>query len=356
MSSFKRGFTNRSPLVLAAAALLLLLAVLGFQYLFTSGAWTTVPLKYCLRKPNDSFTYVSWIVGKVRDDPPSTPAVYLLGGSSARECIVGGKSLAAEIKDLGGPTVAAYDLGSMNQSFAESMAVVDNVPDTPAWLVVGVNLGRFTTPREESSLQAEGREFLLKSEALQEFVRSRWGLEKYDYTILPGVFAYLTDWVRRDGGKVFAGKSVKRSYRLHQYTQARVHSVSQKERMVDVWNTKRYPVFARNLKANLQMLRELLRRAQERGVHVVLVELPLNREIVGDRFDYAFAEYQEPTRALAARYGATYLDFNEKLDIPNTDFHDLSHLVEPGRVVWQHALATELVRLMGETGKGGDTQ
>ena len=158
MSAFHRGFRNRNPLVLVVAAVLLVPALLGFQWLFTSGAWTAVPLDVALRNGEDSFTYISWMVGQAEQQPPGTPGVYLLGGSSARESIVSGDALAAEIAQLGGPRVAACDLGSINQNFAESLAVVDNVPDTPAWLLVGVNLGRFTATRQENAQQAEGRE------------------------------------------------------------------------------------------------------------------------------------------------------------------------------------------------------
>ena len=63
MGAFRRGFDNRSPLVLVAAAALLVPALLGFQWLFTSGAWTAVPLDAALRNPEDSFTYISWVVG-----------------------------------------------------------------------------------------------------------------------------------------------------------------------------------------------------------------------------------------------------------------------------------------------------
>ena len=176
MGSFSRGFRNRNPLVLVVAALLLVPALLGFQWLFTSGAWTAVPLDRALRNPEDSFTYISWMVGKARQDEPSVPGLYLLGGSSARESIVGGDSLAAEIREAGGPDVVAYDLGSINQNFAESLSVVDAAPDTPAWLLVGINLGRFTATRDQNAQQAQGREFLLDSDAVHEFVSSRWGL------------------------------------------------------------------------------------------------------------------------------------------------------------------------------------
>jgi lysophospholipase L1-like esterase len=96
------------------------------------------------------------------------------------------------------------------------------------------------------------------------------------------------------------------------------------------------------------MLAELLRRARERGVKVVLVELPLNREIVGDSFASAQRQYRVPVAALARDHGVPYIDINQEVAIPNRDFRDLSHLVEPGRVVWQHALAQALVELMAE--------
>ena len=49
MGAFRRGFRNRNPLVLVAAALLLVPALLGFQWLFTSGAGRSVPLDVALR-------------------------------------------------------------------------------------------------------------------------------------------------------------------------------------------------------------------------------------------------------------------------------------------------------------------
>ena len=192
--------------MLVAAAVLLVPALLGFQWLFTSGVWTAVPLDAALRNPEDSFTYISWMVGKARQDQPDTPGLYLLGGSSARESIVSGDALAAEIAELGGPRVAAYDLGAINQNFAESLSVVDSVPDTPAWLLVGINLGRFTATKEQNAVQAEGRELLLESGAVHSFVSSRWGLEKYQYTILPGIWAYITDWARKHGGQPARGE------------------------------------------------------------------------------------------------------------------------------------------------------
>jgi hypothetical protein len=355
MGSFGRGFRNRNPLVLVAAVLLLLPALLAFEWLFTSGVWTVVPLDTALRNPEDSFTYVSWQVGKARQDEPDVPGLYLLGGSSARECIVSGDALAAEIEELGGPRVAAYDLGSINQNFAESLAVAQSVPDTPAWLVVGINLGRFTATRQINARQAEGREFLLENGAVQDFVSEEWSLQEYAYTILPGIWAYVTDWMRNHGGSLLEGDPPSTEYELHRYSAKTRRSDSQKKRLVTKWNTSRKPIFEQNRVANLQMLEALLHEARERGVNVVLLELPLNEEIVKDGFASSQRKYQVPVAKLADEYGYPYIDLNEQVDIPSRNFQDLSHLIAPGRVIWQHALAKELARLLNAADSGGSS-
>jgi hypothetical protein len=346
VKGFGAGFRNRNPLVLLVAAALLVPALLGFEYLFTSGAWSAVPLEYCLRNDGDSFTYVSWTVGRNKWQPPAVPAVYLTGGSAAREALVSGPALAADVKRLGGPRVAAWDLGCINQNFAETLAVADNVPDSPAWVLIGVNLGRFTAFPAEVEQQVVGRDFLLKSAFLQRYVSDTYGRYTHSYTILPGVFSYLTSYLKKDGRDVLAGRAPRRDYVQHQYTLSKNHSPARKQRMVKEWLTKRYPVFRRNLPYNLEMLRQIVVRCRERGVHAVIVELPLNERIIDGRFDDALAQYQLPLQAVAGEYDVPYLDFNADLDIPNGAFHDLSHLVEPGRVLWQKRLADELVKLL----------
>ena len=355
MKGFGAGFRNRSPLVLLVAAALLVPALLGFEYLFTSGAWSVVPLKYCLRNAADSFTYVSWTVGHNKFRPPQMPAVYLTGGSAGREAIVSGPSLAAEVRRSGGPRIAAWDLACINQNVAETLAVADNVPDSPAWVLIGVNLGRFTAFPAQNEQQVIGRDLVLKSSFLQKYVSRAYGRYTYAYTILPGIFSYLTSYLKKDGPALLETKLTAREYRQHHYTQKGIRTTGQKKRLVAKWNAERYPVFRRNLAYNLAMLEQLVARCEQRGVKAVIVELPLNEDAVKGRFDEAIAQYRAPVRALARERGVPYLDFNRELAIPSADFHDLSHLVEPGRVVWQHRLAQELVRLMGADGKGTGT-
>jgi hypothetical protein len=347
---FRAGFTNRNPLVLIVAGLLLVPALLGFEYYFTSGAWSSVPLKYWLRKPTDSFTYVSWTVGHTKLQRPPGLGLYLTGGSSARESLVSGPSLAAEIKSLGGPSVTAVDLGFINQNFAETLAVADNVPARGSWLLVGVNVGRFTSSPATNEKQVVGRDLLLKSAFLQRYVSTTYGRYKYSFTILPGIFSYLTSFAKQDGKRILGGNLPSRTYRQHQYTVAGNHTDKQKQAMVQQWLLSRYPLFRSNLQYNLAMLEQILVRCRERGVHAVLVELPLNRDLIGSRFEKAVVQYTVPTMELAAKYVVPYVDVNKAAAVPNADFHDLSHLVEPGRVLWQRQLAQALVPLLKGAG------
>ena len=348
MKGFGAGFRNRNPLILLVAAALLIPALLGFEYLFTSGAWSVVPLRYCLRSDADSFTYVSWTVGYNKRRPPKLPAVYLTGGSAAREAIVSGPGLAADVRRSGGPRIAAWDLACINQNFAETLAVADNVPDSPAWVLIGVNLGRFTALPAQNEQQVIGRDLVLKSSFLQKYVASAYGRYTYSYTILPGILSYLTSYLKQDGSALLEARLTAREYKQHHYTLSGIHTPGQKERMVAQWNAERHPVFQRNLAYNLAMLEQLVVRCAQRGVQAVIVELPLNEAVVKGRFDGAIAEYRVPLRAMAAAHDVPYIDFNRELAIPSADFHDLSHLVEPGRVIWQKQLARELSRLLRE--------
>lgn len=352
MNSFKHGFLARTPLVLLAAALLLVPAFLVLQAVFTSGLWSSVPLKYWVRDRLDDDTFVSWSVGRSKQDQ-AAPAIYVLGGSTAREAIVSGPSLAADVHRLGGPRVAAYDMGSIHQNFAHSLAVADNVPGKDAWIVIGVSIGRFAGEEAPNLDQAVGRGLLLKSDFLKQYVADDYGRYKYDPTILPGIFQYLTDLARSYASSAYRGEVSTERYELHRVSAETQLSTKRKQREVELWYKLRYPAFKRYFSLNVKMLDQLLRRCEERGLHAVIVELPLNRDIAGTRLDRLVAQYQVPVKRLASRYDVPYVDFNEELAIPDAYFADLQHLLQPGRVIWQRRLAQTIVTLMHREATAG---
>ena len=57
---------------------------------------------------------------------------------------------------LGGAHIAAWNASTSNQDFAGTLAIVDNVPDTPTWVIVGVGPGRFTASPARSVQEVFG--------------------------------------------------------------------------------------------------------------------------------------------------------------------------------------------------------
>jgi hypothetical protein len=236
----------------------------------------------------------------------SKVTVYLLDGSGARECITSNASWADEIRKKSGTTVVARDLGATNQTFLQDATLVEAMPRGKAIVLIGLSVGRYTGEATE-------------------------GAETYD----PGVVIATSGEVE------------------HKYSEANILSESRKRRAAYEWLTERYPVFQETYAANQAELDKLVAACLERRMHPVLLELPINLEIVGDTYDAPRGTYRAGARELAKKYKVPYVDFVEEVGLVNTDFYDLMHLVEPGRVVWQARLSEEVATLLDEYGIGG---
>ena len=239
---------------------------------------------------------------------PVTPApsketfVYLLGGSSARECIVGNANWADQVERLGGDNIRTYDLGCHNQSFAMDVKLVKAMDAVPTVVFIGLSLGRFTGTPEEAQGQCDDQ----------------------------------------DASRIIAmGAEVR-----HLFTESDVLPVGRKQRMLRRWVTERYPLFRQNYAFNVAGLEQLIRECRRRKFLPVLLELPVNFDVVGHAYDGPRARYADDARKLAKRFKAPYLDFVSELKLPNAVFYDLMHLVGPGRAVWQKRLSREIIALL----------
>ena len=251
------------------------------------------------------WAHVLQVVANLKAQPPATPVVCLLGGSSARESTIDDADWSDQVKQLGGPSVAAYNLGSRNRTLAQDVALIRALPEMPGIVYIGVNVGLFTAPPSHPTLD------------------------------LPQPTASLPP------------------YRQHQYSQSKVLSVAKKKALLREWLTKRYPVFKDNYSSNLKTLEQLLVACQDRGLSPVLLELPRNAAIVGRALDAPVARYTFGCRALAKKHDVPWVSFVSAARLPNADFYDLWHLVEPGRTVWQRLLSAKTVDLFKEYGRGG---
>lgn|GEM_PF-313556 len=343
---FLRGLRIKHPLVLIAAAALTVPCLLLINWLFAGGAYSGIPEERVLRRSGDDFMHIAWTVSRIRREASSEPLLCLFGGSSARESIVSGSSLAAEVATDGGIRLAGYDFGSSNQNFAATLAAIDNLPRNGGVMVIGLNAGRFAWSPAVNGLQSEGRKIPLASGALHTAIGDLDGPQRTWLGILPGVANYFASYLSEQRASLRRLQLPWTPYRLHRYTPAGRQSVARKEETVERWLDVRAPTFERYLDWNLDLLDETVALARERGFEVVLLELPWNEEIIGDRFEQAQEAYRAPCRQIAAERDATYLDLNPTLDLTSDDFYDLFHLVGDARARWQSALAEQLAAVV----------
>ncbi|HEY5387025.1 MAG TPA: hypothetical protein VIL79_03895, partial [Thermoleophilia bacterium] len=130
-SSLGRGFRQRNPLVLVVAALLAAAALFAFQDLLLHGEFTAVSQGRFLRITNDDYVHISYRLGQLKRHPPAGPTIYLFGGSGAMESIVSERSMAAAVQGAGGGKVNVISLSAHEESLAQTLAIIDNLPAGP---------------------------------------------------------------------------------------------------------------------------------------------------------------------------------------------------------------------------------
>jgi hypothetical protein len=241
-----------------------------------------------------------WIAAQLRADPSPSPAAVLLGGSCAREAIVDDAGWAADVERLGGGEVVTFNLSSRRQTFQQDTALVKALPEAPVIVFIGINAGRFTAP-----------------------------LTSITDTSPP---ASKPTWVR------------------HHYRREKMWTPERKAERVEYWLRHRLPVFEERYDEHLGHLELLLATCVERGYEPVVLALPRNLDALGHVLDAPTTRYLDDGRRLAEAHGARFVDFVPDLGLTSDDFHDLDHLLNSGREVFQAWLAFETVQQLTADG------
>jgi hypothetical protein len=247
------------------------------------------------------------VVGLLCARPPRDPVVLYLGDSTARESVISDAAWTRELRRRGVP-VRAFTLASHDQTFRTDRRFIEELPSLRGLALIGVSLSRFVGPPVRGPF---GRPAAFK----------------------PGHRPKLSHWVR------------------HYYDTRPARSSASKAARVVHWELSRTGRFRRFKAANLRALAKLVVACRKRGLRPVLVQLPLNRAVVGHQLAAERAALSRGCRRVAGKLHVRFLDFQLAPDLTSTDFFDISHLVRPGAVKWQRALTGWTVRLL--PGSGG---
>ncbi len=248
----------------------------------------------------NDWTHVLQVLSMLSQSPPKDPIVVLLGGSAARESTIkdaGPGSWAAQVAADGGPAVATFNLGSRNRTLAQDVQIVQYLP-RGSLVFVGINIGRFTEPKSSPKI------------------------------VLP------------------TSPSIDPGYVQHQYSVSNRLSDAKKKLMLNKWLATRYPEFLKHFKLNEQLLTTLVERCKKQGLHVVLLDLPRNTDIIGKALDKPVSRMTAACKSVAAAQGVPWVDFVAQAHLPNASFYDLWHVVMPGRTTWQSLLSEKTAELL----------
>jgi hypothetical protein len=329
--AFLLGLRTHHPLILLAALLPLVGILVPLSAIVAAGRYTAVPEERLLRSGGDDVVHVSYEVAELKAHPPRALPVYLLGGSATRECTVSEGSLGAEVQRRSGVSVEVHTLAGNDQTFADDLALINNLPDGGGIVVIAVGFERFShTPSRRGGL-SDGLLVPGSSPARSPF------------ELAPGVVGYAASYVRDHFSDLVRLRLPWTSFVPHRYMAESAWSAQRKRLTLARWLETlggAGGTFAPACRAQAATLERAVAAAHDRGFTVLLVEQPFDRQAVGHMVDGERSLYGGLTRALAARQRATYVDFLAQTELTDKDFHDLSHLLASGRAKYQHQLAS----------------
>lgn len=238
------------------------------------------------------------IVADLRAFPPEVPLVVLLGGSSQRSSTVSDLSLTRQIRDKVGYKMVAFNLGSKERLLTTDRRLIGLLPDAHAIVYIGVNMGRFCRGHEDPAVN------------------------------LPKASSQAPVPQTRSIGPTDALSDMR------------------KRQMVTEWMQQRWPSFKKNYKYEMGVLESAVERCLQKGQHPVIIDLPLNKAIIGHQLDRPLDAYHAGCRAIARRHHIPYVQFQSKVGLGNKDFRDLWHLLPTSRIKWQRQLSETTATLM----------
>lgn len=337
--------SRRSGALLALAAMAIPFGSLGAleQRVLDGRLVTTVSQGRFLISGCDDSDRNSYQIAYLKHNPPGLPMVYVLGGSSVRECFQTPEGLADAVSKRAGRRVGVRKIAGSMQKLAVQLAVIDNLPPAQGGVVViGVHQIAFICGPGAARAQLNGVGLLAQSPTLQTFTNARLGLD-LDNSIQGGLRQYLDRYLEKRGVQAFKAPWI--AYCPHRYGPNSVISDAAKRAGITHWltgNGRPGGPFFTNFEFSAALLEECVKLARSKGFEVVLMEDPQDISIVGHAFDKYKDMFRPVCRYLRDTYGAYYINLNGKCGLLNRDFRDLFHLIPAGRAKWMPKLADQL--------------
>ena len=337
------GLRNHSPLIIVVAALLVVATLAGLQWFVASGAFTVLPERLMLRIPNDDYVHVSYRIAQLKAKPPAGRVVYLFGGSGTMEMMRSEAVLARDIAAAGGPRVTVISLAAHQQTIAQTLALIDNLPRGHGLLAIGLSPNRLLATPAADARQVAGSPMALTSPHLAAALAGRASLRER----LPGLLSGICDYAVSYANQRILTRSPDLSlisYAHHYHSTNDTASIAARQSGSLVELDRERPKYAANVAYNLAMLADAVRLGREKGYDVTFFQQPLAPEASGPAWRAYLAGYRRDLAGVMRASAVPDVDVQARAALLPDDFYDLFHLVNSGRDKWSPPFAAGLAR------------
>lgn len=342
---FLAGLRSTNPRVFLASLLVAAAVLACLELALAKGSLWRLDSEWLISTPYDDWTHAAWAVNQLDEASDATP-IYLIGGSGSREAVVSNESVERALASKRPGNYRFLNLGTRNQTFFESVLLIDNLPDTSSGLIVfGITPHFFTDGIDDAHLAVFGTRFPLHSDTLVEALKVMGVLEREPLALnLLRYRAMIANYInqRIAGGNLFE----RLPYRNHLYEghpPLRGAQLFNKFRQIAASMSD----FSKFAPLNSYILEVAVRLAQAKGYKVLLVELPRNPIGETPLYGNLLDPYRKSLQVLAEATGAEHLDLHADYAFPPSYFYDHLHQIDEARRIFQERFVNLLVEQLG---------
>ena len=330
---FLSGLTTANPRVFLTSLLVATLLLACIELGLSRGWLWRLDAGWLISTPYDDWTHAMWAVNQLNENSNAIP-IFLVGGSGSREAVISNESVERALTEKSSQHFRFLNLGTRNQTFFETVVLIENLPDTKKGLIVfGLTPHFFTDGVEAAYTAVRGTRFPLYSHTLVQALESM-GLLHLD--VLPiNVLRYRAMFSNYLNKRIAGRNFFKRlTYRYHLYegrSPLRSAALEKNFRFIES-EMEAYPTHA---VLNFQMLELAIRLAKAKGYEVFLFDLPRNP--VGEERLYGdiLESYRKNLKTLTAATQSTHFDLHSQFRFPQSYFYDHLHQTDEARVIFQ---------------------
>lgn len=330
---FLAGLTTAKPRAFLMSLLVAVLLLACIEVTLSRGWHWRLDSGWLISTPYDDWTHAMWAVNQLDEGSDAIP-IYLVGGSGSREAVISNESVEQALAAKSSKSYRFLNLGTRNQSFFETIILIENLPDTSRGLIVfGLTPHFFTDGVDAAFTAVHGTRFPLYSYTLVQALET---INLLRYDVFPiNVLRYRAAVANYLNKRIAGGNLFKRlTYRFHLYEGRPPLGPTALEKNFRFIESEMvaYPTYAA---LNFQMLELAIRLAQEKGYEVLLVDLPRNPIGEARLYGNILESYRKNLKSLTAATQTTHLDLHSEYQFPQSYFYDHLHQVESARSIFQ---------------------